>query len=201
MTTQLANITWMAGFFSVLCTTAIAQQPITISLFSEATAIPFTTFINKPLHPGIQVGTELDWKEKARLRLYPGVNIGYMFHRRLFQGLYANVKIGFDLKTNFGLNFKSQFGLGYLRTFTTQQEFQFKNGQYVSKPDKGNSRIMPSLSFGVGYQLKKEDPRSPEIFILYESWIEYPYSPGFIPLMAHTNVHIGSKFFLNKPAR
>lgn len=177
---------------------AQAQRPINISVFNEATTIPFTTFMNSPIHPGVQVGTELDWKESKHFRLYPTVNVGYMFHNKLFQGLYANVELGVDYKTSFGLNLKSKVGLGYLRTYTTQQEYQLKNGQYESDRDKGNSRIMPSLTLGMGYDVRKNDPYSPEIYVLYQSWIEYPYSPGFIPVMAHTNLHLGTKFYTSK---
>ena len=175
-----------------------AQQPVTISVFSEATTIPFTTFLNTPIHPGVQVGTEFEWKEGHHFRLYPAVNAGYMFHRKLFQGFYANVELGFDFKTSFGLNLKSKLGLGYLHTFTTQQEFQLQNGHYESKRDNGNSRIMPSITLGIGYDLLRNDPYSPEIFILYQSWLEYPYSPGFIPLMSHTSFHLGGKFYTSK---
>ena len=172
-----------------------AQTPVVVSVFNESTTVPFTTFLNEPIHPGIQVGTEFDWKENKHLRLYPILNIGYMFHKNLFQGLYANAELGVDFRTGFGLNLKSRIGLGYLHTFTTQQEYQFENGSYISKRDKGNSRIMPSLTLGLGYELGNSDAKSPEIFLLYQSWIEYPYSPGFIPLMSHTNLHLGTKFY------
>jgi len=175
-----------------------AQQPVTLSLFNEATTLPFSTGFNTPIHPGAQLGTEFDWKTSKHFKIYPSVNIGYMFHRKLFQGIYANVEIGFDYKSNFGINIKSKIGLGYLHTFTTRQEFQLKNGKYESKRDRGNSRIMPSITLGVGYDLNKNDPYSTEIFVLYQSWIEYPYSPGFIPLMGHTSFHLGTKFYTSK---
>lgn len=174
------------------------QQSITVSVFNEATAIPFTTLLNKPIHPGFQIGTELEWKEGNHFRLYPAINLGYMYHQKLFQGIYANLEIGFDYKTSFGLNLKSKLGAGYLHTFATQQEFQLNDGHYTSRRDKGNSRFMPSLSLGIGYDVRRNDPYSPEIFMLYQAWIEYPYSPGFIPLMSHTNVHFGAKFFTSK---
>lgn len=174
------------------------QQAVTISVFNEATTIPFTTFINTPLHPGMQVGTEVDIKKGNRFRFYPTINLGYMFHSNLFQGIYAKAELGIDFKSSFGLNLKSKWGLGYLHTFATRQEYQLKNGRYESKKDKGNSRFMPSITFGIGYDLRKNDPYSPELFLLYQSWIEYPYSPGFIPIMAHTNIHLGTKIFTTK---
>lgn len=171
-----------------------AQQPVVVSLFNEATTIPYTTFFNTPVHPGVQAGTEFRWKEGNRFALYPTLNLGYMFHRKLFQGIYANVELAFDVKTGFGLNIKSRLGLGYLHTFTTQQEYQFSDGRYVQKADKGNPRLMPSFTVGLGYQLSPGNDESPEIFVLYKSWIEYPYSPGFIPLMTHTDIHLGVTF-------
>lgn len=171
------------------------QQPLTVSVFNEATTIPFTTFINSPIHPALQVGTEFEWKRTKHFRFYPVVNIGYMFHQNLFQGCYANAELGIDFKASFGLNLKSKLGLGYLRTFTTRQEYQYKNGVYRSEIDRGNSRLMPSLTLGLGYDLHRNDPSSPEVFMLYQSWLEYPYSPGFIPLMSHTSFHLGGKFY------
>lgn len=169
--------------------------PLRITLGNEATAIPFSRVFTTPVHPAIQIGTEFEWRESEYFRLSPAVNIGYMFHKHLFQGAYINGELGFDYKTGFGLNLKSAFGLGYLRTFATQQEFQFKDGQYKDGEDTGNSRIMPSLSLGLGYDLDPSAVKSTELFVMYQSWLEYPYSPGFIPLMLHTTLHIGFKFY------
>lgn len=130
--------------------TALAQRPITISVFNESTTIPFSTFYNQPLHPGLQLGTELAWKESRHFRLYPAINLGYMFHKKLFQGVYANLALGLDIKSGIGLNLKTRLGLGYLHTFTTQQEFQFTDGRYQSRPDGGNARLIPSFSLGFG---------------------------------------------------
>lgn len=171
------------------------QQPVTLSIFNESTALPYNQLISAPIHPGIQVGTEFNWKESRHFRLYPSISVGYMFHRKLFQGLYANLELGFDYKTSFGLNLKSKIGLGYLRTFSTQQEFQFEDGGYKSRPDKGNSRLMPSFTTGLGYRLDKKENNSSEMYILYQSWLEYPYSPGFIPLMSHTSLHLGLRLY------
>jgi len=88
-------------------------------------------------------------------------------------------------------------GLGYMHTFATTEEFTFSNGHYEKKTDKGNARLYPSLSFDIAYYLKKTEKNSPKIFIRYQSWVEYPYSPDFIPVMTHINLHIGAKFFIH----
>lgn len=174
--------------------TVLAQPAVTVAVFNESTSIPYTQFFTTPVHPGVQLGAEIPWREGRRFILTPALNIGYMFHQKLFQGLYVNLEMGVDLKTGFGLHLKGKFGLGYLHTFTTGQEYQFRDGSYVSRSDHGNGRLMPSLSIGLGYDLQRDEGKGTEIFMLYRSWLEYPYSPGFIPLMTHTDMSLGFRF-------
>jgi hypothetical protein len=81
---------------------AKAQHAVTISLFNESTTISFSTLLNTPVHPGVQVGTEFDWKQGKHFRLYPALNFGYMFHKNLFQAFYIDTELGVDYKTSFG---------------------------------------------------------------------------------------------------
>lgn len=83
-----------------------------------------------------------------------------------------------------------------MHIFNVSEEFTFSEGAYEKNTDVGNSRLYPSLSFDMGYYLKKESKMSPKIFLRYQSWVEYPYSPGFIPAMTHINLHIGAKIFI-----
>lgn len=171
--------------------------PISISVFNESTAIPFTRFITTPIHPGIQLGTEFNYKIKKHSRLFQTANISYFYHNYLAQGIGINSELGYEYRLNFGLAFSGLLGIGYMHTFATSDEFTFTNGQYIKKADKGNARLYPSLSLDIGYYLRKSEKNSPKIFIRYQSWAEYPYSPDFIPIMTHINFHIGTKFFIN----
>lgn len=180
-------------------TSLFSQQkriPINISLFNESTAIPFTTFFSTPVHPGIQIGTEFDYKVKKHSRLFQTANVNYFYHNYLAQGIGINTEAGYEYRLQGGLAFSGLLGIGYMHTFATSEEFAFINGQYEKKPDKGNARLYPSLSFDIGYYVKKANASSSKIFIRYQSWAEYPYSPGFIPIMTHVNLHIGAKFFI-----
>ncbi len=170
-------------------------MPITISLFNEATAIPFTKFITTPIHPGIQAGTEFNYRVKKRVRLFQSINLSYFFHNHLAQGIKISTELGYEYRLKIGLAFSGRVGLGYLHSFATKQEFSFDNGTYKAKADRGNARIAPSLSIDAGYYFRKAISNSPEIFIRYETWAEYPYSPGFIPVMLHTNFHIGARIY------
>lgn len=175
-----------------------AAIPLNFSLFNEATAIPFTQFFTTPIHPGIQVGTEFDLSAKPSSRLFQSANLSYFYHHRLNHGISLYSELGYEQRLKSGPAFSALFGLGYLHTFATAEEFQYQDGQYVNKTDRGNARLLASLAFDLGFYVQKGNPHSPKIFLRYQSWLEYPYSPGFIPLMTHTNLHLGTKFFLTK---
>jgi hypothetical protein len=169
---------------------------INVSLFNESTAIPYTRFFTTPIHPGLQLGTEFNYLSKNHSRLFQTANLCYFYHNRLAQGIGLYSELGYEYRLNFGLAFQALLGVGYMHTFTTSDEFTFSNGHYEKVTDKGNSRLFPSLSLDIGYYLKKSQKNSPEVFIRYQSWIEYPYSPDFIPVMTHISLHAGVKFFI-----
>lgn len=173
-------------------------KPITVSLFNESTCIPFTKFINVPVHPGIRVGTEWNYKTKPHLRKFQTANLSYFYHNHLTQGIGLYSEYGLEYRFKSGISTAGLLGIGYCHAFSTTEEFTFKNGNYQKKPDKGNARIMPTLSLNLGYYLKRKEISSSQLFLSYQAWAEYPYSPGFIPVMTHVNLHIGAKININK---
>lgn len=182
---------------SLFCLGSFSQDiPLRLAFGDEATAIPYTKLFSTPFHPVVQAGTEFGYMENSHNHLYQTANLGYIYHKYLYQGIYLSTELGYDYRFDFGLNLKALFGLGYLQTFAVSDEYQFKDGEYVLGKDRGNARLMPSLSIGAGYRIKPHEEHSPEVFLLYQSWLEYPYSPGFIPLMTHIDLMIGMKFFI-----
>ncbi len=171
--------------------------PLRISVFNESTSIPFTKFFSTPIHPGIQAGTEYDYQVRGNSRMFQTISLSYFYHKYLAQGVGLNTAFGYEYRFKKGLAFAVLPGIGYMHTFATTKEYVFKDGQYHIKTDKGNPRLYPSLSIDSGYYLNKNNTLSPQLFIRYEIWAEYPYSPGFIPIMTHLNLHLGLKFFVN----
>ncbi len=191
------SLFWIAIALNPYSLNAQSNYPLKIALSNESTAIPYTLFFTTPIHPTIQLGTEYFYDISDKHDFYQTANIGYIFHNYLYQGIYINTGVGYDYKFDFGFKLKSNFELGYLHTFSTQEEYQLKDGEYVNGPDWGNARLMPMLSLGFGYIFKKEAEVKSEIFFLYKSWIEFPYSPGFIPVMTHINFELGYTYYID----
>lgn len=175
--------------------------PISVSVFNEGTALPFTQFLTLPLHPGVQVGTEFTYHRKGPNRIYQTANLAYFYHNYMAQGYSLNTEIAYEFRAKFGLAFGALLGAGYLHTFSTQAEYRLVNGEYVRKRDRGNPRLMPSLALDLGYYIKSKNTPGTKIFLRYQGWAEYPFSPGFIPIMTHINLHLGVKFHVTIPRK
>jgi hypothetical protein len=189
-------LTALTVFYFVLISVGVVSQgfPLRVIVGNESTAIPFTRFFTIPVHPAIQIGTDFTYRGRVHSRLYQTVNLGYVFHNHLYQGIWLNTEAGYDYRFSFGLNLKALLGAGYLHTFATRQEYQFKDGKYSAGADGGNPRLMVSLALGVGYRFANDAGKGPEVFLLYKPWIEYPYSPGFIPVMTHISMEAGARY-------
>ncbi|HRG23056.1 MAG TPA: hypothetical protein PLL23_01640 [Chitinophagaceae bacterium] len=190
-------------FFTFLVASFISSaqkrsKPFIFSIFNEATAIPFNKVVTTPFHPGLEAGSGFSYTERKHKHLFQTFILGYVYHQNLYHGFYFKTQLNYDVKLNFGLNLKAVTGIGYLHTFSTQREYVFEDGGFESGYDKGNSRFMFSLGTGLGYRIRKRDPYSPELFVMYQGWVEYPFSPGFIPLMTHTNLQLGAKVFYHQ---
>jgi len=183
-------------FIPLLALTQVKSVPINLTFFNESTAIPFTSFFTTPVHPGIQIGTEFNFKEKPQTRFFQTANLCYFYHNYLNQGFALYSEVGYEYQLRTGFSFTGLFGLGYMHTFNNAEEFTFKDVSYQKKTDKGNTRLFPSFSLDFGYYLFKDKQNSPKVFIRYQSWAEYPYSSGFIPVMTHINLHLGTKFYV-----
>jgi len=192
------SILTLIALFPLIATGQGKVFPVSISLFNESTAIPFTKVVTLPVHPGIQIGTDFNYRVKEHSRLFQTANISYFYHNHLNQGIGINSELGYEYRTGFGISLGGLLGIGYMHTFATTEEFSFSNGQYEKKADSGNARFFPSLSLDAGYFIFRGSEQSPKIFIRYQVWIEYPYSPDFIPVMTHVNLHAGARFYITK---
>lgn len=182
---------------STYCKAQDKQFPVTISVFNEATAMPFSELFTAPLHPGIAVSTEFNYsRSPKRSRLFQTLGINYYYHQYLNQAVSVFSELGYEYRFKPGVELSALLGAGYMRSFRTTTEYEFKNGSYTATKNTGVGRITPTFSLEAGYYIVPKETNSPKIFIRYQTWVEYPFSPGFIDLMPHSNLHLGVKFFL-----
>jgi hypothetical protein len=172
-----------------------SPYPLTVSIFNEGVSFPYTQFFTRPVHPGVMVESNHFFKENGRSAWGWSVSVGYYFHRHFANGLFAQGHLNYRYQTSSGVYAQAQLGTGYLHVFRAAAEYKFVNGKYERHGDWGSGRLMPSLGLELGYKIKPNEVLSPRIFTRYQTWIQYPFSPGFIPLLSHTNLHLGYSFY------
>ncbi|MFZ5999445.1 MAG: hypothetical protein ACOYW3_02985 [Bacteroidota bacterium] len=177
------------------------NYPVTVTVFNEGVSVPFTQFVSRPLHPGIMLESNRFFNEGSKSSFGWSVSVGYYFHRHFAQGLFAQAHMLYRYKTNSGVYGQVQLGTGYLHVFRTAPEYRLENGRYVKHADWGSGRMAPSFGLELGYALNRSDVLSPRVFTRYQAWVQYPFSPGFIPLLSHTNLHLGYSFYPFKEKR
>ncbi|WP_143083881.1 hypothetical protein [Flexibacter flexilis] len=187
----------MGLFFSSFSHAQKKNLPVTVSAFNQATSMPFSKFFTAPIHPGLAISSEFNYsKAPKRSRLFQTLGGSYYYHRYLNQAITFFSELGYEFRTKPGVEIAALLGVGYMCSFRTATEYSFKNGSYTSSKNGGVGRFTPSFSLETGYYLFPEKQTSPKLFARYQVWVEYPFSPDFIDLMPHTNVHLGIKFLM-----
>ncbi|WP_128546770.1 hypothetical protein [Larkinella soli] len=174
-----------------------AQKPgpaLSLAVFNQGVAVPYTRLFTKPLHPGVQIDLEWTYGRGRHSRVLQSAGIGYYFHRHLAHGLYAGTALGYEYRTGSGLSASARLGLGYLRTLSAETTYTLVDGTYRPGRNAGTGHLMPSVSVDAGWYLRPKDPASARLFLRYQSWIEYPFAPGFIPFLSHVNLMAGLTF-------
>jgi hypothetical protein len=180
--------------FFFLSPYVMAQSPVTVAVFNESTSMPLSPPKIGPFHPGVLTGSDITLYESDRNKNYVSINISYTFHKKLYQAITIGLNLGYDYKMAYGGSLKTGIGIGYMHTFPVREIYSFQSTEYGLKKAKGNSRFIPSVSFGIGQRFSPNDFKSSELFVQQQYWLEIPYSPGFIPIMSHANTMLGAKF-------
>lgn len=144
-------------------------------------------------HYGVKAGTEYPlWsKEIVKVKrnskeihknksVFVTGNIGCYIHKRNHVGLFVNSEIGYRKTRNKGLNYEYLLGIGYLHTFLQGDTYQVNDDGSVERVHlAGQSNLMASLSFGVGYNFDYHYHKPYALFIKPGFFIQYPYNTAF----------------------
>lgn len=194
--------TWMLIVTALTIETATAQNrhrqfppvPLTISVISEAVGLPTLGGLLRGPGVGLRIGTEFYYRRRPGSQLIQTLNLGGYHHARLHNGLYLNTEFGY--RKFAGLFFAEGFiGVGALglaplmRSYVPTGDGNFRPAPAVLV------RVMPSLSAGLGYTIQHRRARSASLFVRYETFGEAPFNNQSVPVLPHTSLHLGLRFF------
>jgi hypothetical protein len=165
------------------------QDSITI-LKEKVKGISISYFAEYLTHYGLKVGTEYPlWsKEKIKVRrnskaihknksVFITGNIGCYIHKRYHTGLFINSEIGYRKTRNKGLTCEYLLGIGYLHTFLQGDTYRVNdNGSVERVILAGQSNLMTSLAFGLGYNFNYHFHKPFSLYLKPGFFIQYPYN-------------------------
>ena len=128
-------------------------------------------------HPGVVLEFEIEkrYSEKASLPLR--VDLGFYSHPRNHYGLFLDFNFGFRQYFKSGLFLEESIGIGILETilnsdgvYEVDQEGTVSKASRFNEPD-----LMPSITFGIGYNLTKGSEKQNLIWLRPKIFWQYPH--------------------------
>lgn len=179
----------LLGFFNL---PAIARDttslPIIVSVYSNATALPFQLPV--PVHPGIRLASELSLNKSHSLVQSASLTGFYHNYSQFAAGAYSEVE--YCKRLGHLIELSAGGGFGYIFSKTIAQSYVFiPEKGYVKKPQIRHHFLFAS-NMQANYFLK---PSVVAVFIRYQFWFQVPYVKGYVPVLPNVALHLGIKLY------
>jgi len=170
-----------------------SPKTLRISAINEATTLPSWRLVQLPLHPGIQIGTDLLAKEGRHWTTSLGVDLGYYYHRLYEHAVMLDGTFAAGYRFNFGLQPKLLASAGYKHSILSDAVFEYNGEEYQKSFYLGRPQF--NFKIGAGLEYALNDRYS--IMVDYRAMVALPYSPKQgVPFSLHNLFGAGLKFNL-----
>ena len=187
----------------VCCFSALAQPPkkqlqyFSIALTNNASSYPVVgaaELWKARLHPGFTLGTGFNWKRADHLAWAQTLKLGYFHHRYIQHALMLYTESGLRYTPGkWGIS--AMLGAGYLHSIPATGRFrQRADGSYVSFGKLGRPQAMLGFTIGLDYPLTPSN----RIFTRFQTLVQTPFIPGYVPLLPVNQFHLGLTFRINR---
>lgn len=178
---------------------AQAQTGYSLSVFNNATKLPFASFSalwDQPTHPGVCAGYEFHWRQSSPW--FQSVKLGYYYHQFVQSGIQLYTDYGYRKMFYRSFFIEGAFSLGYLHLISHNEQAELDaSGTYKISNGAGRPQFMFGPLAGLGYNIAL--PKGTlSIFTSYHVWLQTPFVPGYVPLLPNGSLHVGARFSIPK---
>jgi hypothetical protein len=171
---------------------------VSIAFTDAHTALPFSSFTGlfyKEFHPGIEIGTGLNWENKNKHVWLQTLQLGYSYHQFVQRSLMIYTEVGYRYQLPLAFSATVRAGGGYLHSIQDAEVFVLdKDGEYVNAK-KGRSHGMASLSISIG---KKINRTGWNVFIDYQQRFQFDFIDAYVPALPVNAMKMGFSIPLQK---
>lgn len=193
---------WLTGFAQsdTLKTKGKKLDHISLALTNNHSAFPFSSFgklVTGTWHPGVEMGTGFNWRERKKHDWYQEFKLGYFYHQFIQHGIPLYTNFGYRYK--FSKHWSAQTGIGAGVLFSIPDQDRYKlndNGNY-EKISTLRTQGMFVFNIGTGYKMLLTKKFPLEVFLTYQQRIQTPYVPSYVPLLPYNSLMLGAKMSLH----
>lgn len=171
---------------------------LSVAFTDQASAYPFAVgagYFKSPLHPGIEVGWDRNFREKSHHDWFGAIKLGYFYHRFVQHGIPLYVNYGYRYRFSKSFSADVALGAGYLHSVAATEVLQLNdNGDYKNAKGIGRPQVMVALTAGTGYQFYINGKRPARIFLQYQGRIQTPFVKSYVPVLPYNQVALGASF-------
>ncbi|MCB0535276.1 MAG: hypothetical protein H6574_08990 [Lewinellaceae bacterium] len=174
-----------------------ARLPLEITLFDNATLLPGSAtlgVVGIPVHPGISAGTEWRYNNNPKNTWYQTARAAYHYHRYVQHAIQLYSEFGYRRQIRHfdgGL----RLGIGYLHAIPANKIFELNSqGQYARQRSIGRPQFMATSALALGYRIAGLPEAPVRIVLACQFYVQMPFSPGYVPLVPNTALHLGLSF-------
>ena len=156
------------------------------------TAFPFNSFsslFTKEFHPGLEIGTGFNWKNKTKHDWLQTFQFGYSYHRWVQHSLTLYTEFGYRYKFSKSFSANTKIGAGYLHAIPAGKIFKLQeDGDYKKKTNIGRPQAMAGFSVGVSKSISRSGMA---IFLNYQQRLQLPFIKSYVPLLPSDYLILG----------
>lgn len=172
---------------------------VSFSVTTLHTAFPFASFSKlfiQEFHPGYQVGTGFNWREKGKHDWFQTFNFNYSYHRFVQHSFALYSESGYRYKFLETWAAEGKLGAGYLHAVPVGKIFKLTDdGIYKKKTNWGRPQAMVSFALGVN---KKVSAAGLSVFLQYQQRLQLPFIKSYVPLLPSNILMAGIKVPLKR---
>ena len=165
---------------------------LSFAVSNSHTAMPFNRFsalFMEDLHPGLEIGTGLIWKEKRNHAWIQTFKLGYSYHRFVQHTALLYTETGYRVKFPAGFYATAKLGFGYMHSKEDSEVFVLtKEGRYDRSPKFGRSHAMSGLTTEISKKIEKDV----YFFLGYQQRLQFGFIDAYVPMLPGNIILIGA---------
>jgi hypothetical protein len=172
--------------------------PLQLTAFNNATLLPGMGKVGVfgvPVHPGFSAGTERRWNHHPKNQWFQTARVATHHHQFVQTSVQLYSEIGYRRLFGSWFDAELRLGPGYFHMFPGAPVYEPDgSGSFDRRYRLGRPQFMLTSALGLGFKVAGTPEAPWRVLLAYQFYMQTPFSPGYIPFLPNTALHVGLSF-------